>query len=301
MNALFFTATTAWILILPAYCFAVPWQEVSGAFIAAARAHPGLSARYAVLAPRALDAKRDQNSVLLLSRAAFDASRAVEVTEDVVGLLGGGSVPIADGDVFAVVVPSRAGAEAAGGGAAAPHLLASFHGDTNGLATIPVVRATVAAFRTANFATDDLRLVFGLDANTYARPKPGKTQGVDEFAAFFRGQGLSSCWGDAPDKAVHTTRNARTFLQPQLNKAAARDEVDTKGDANPKDFVLFFRDQFYPRGTARDNTGERGRYVEGMVFPTPAFPSDHGVLSTELVWAGGGGGKRLAGRRAKAD
>ena len=65
--------------------------------------------------------------------------------------------------------------------------------------------------------------------------------------------------------------------------------------------VLFFRDQFYPRGTARDNTGERGRYVEGMVFPTPAFPSDHGVLSTELVWAGGGGGKRLAGRRAKAD
>ena len=84
-------------------------------------------------------------------------------------------------------------------------------------------------------------------------------------------------------RRVHTTRNARTFLQPQLNKAAARDEVDTKGDANPKDFVLFFRDQFYPRGTARDNTGERGVYVEGMVFPTPSFPSDHGVLSTELV------------------
>ena len=30
-----------------------------------------------------------------------------------------------------------------------------------------------------------------------------------------------------------------------------------------------------------DNTGERS-YVEGMVFPTLAFPSDHGVLATTL-------------------
>ena len=31
--------------------------------------------------------------------------------------------------------------------------------------------------------------------------------------------------------------------------------------------------------TTKDNTGEH-RYVEGMVFPTLAFPSDHGILST---------------------
>ena len=57
-------------------------QEVSGAFIAAARAHPALAARYVVLAPAALDARRDQNSVLLLARAylvsdQFDAAQRV--------------------------------------------------------------------------------------------------------------------------------------------------------------------------------------------------------------------------------
>ena len=70
---------------------------------------------------------------------------------------------------------------------------------------------------------------------------------------------MSSCWGDTPNPKEHTTRNARfcglvvlhfhfalsqairaykpqfrTFLQPQLNKAAKRSELETKGDVNPK-------------------------------------------------------------------
>ena len=36
-----------------------------------------------------------------------------------------------------------------------------------------------------------------------------------------------------------TTFNARTYLQPQLQKAAKSDEKVTKGDKNPKDFILF--------------------------------------------------------------
>ena len=49
-------------------------------------------------------------------------------------------------------------------------------------------------------------------------------QGVDEFAAAFRAAGYSSCWGDTPDPMSATTFNARTYLQPQLQKAAKSDE-----------------------------------------------------------------------------
>ena len=68
------------------------------------------------------------------------------------------------------------------------------------------------------------RLVFGLDANTYAKHSEGKKQGVTEFARDFVSKGYSSCWGDAPDPTNHTTFNARTFLQAQLQKAARSSE-----------------------------------------------------------------------------
>ena len=56
-------------------------------------------------------------------------------------------------------------------------------------------------------------------------PQPGKNLGVDEFSEYFTSLGLSSCFdGLVPDGVpssvlAHTTFNARTFLQPQLNKA----------------------------------------------------------------------------------
>jgi len=52
-------------------------------------------------------------------------------------------------------------------------------------------------------------------------------------------------------------------------------------DRNPKDFVLFTARDFRLLETSRDNTGDR-RYVEDMMFPTLAFPSDHGVTSAKL-------------------
>lgn len=47
--------------------------------------------------------------------------------------------PVADGDMFAVTVRDKSGGK---------YFLASFHGDTNGLATIPVVSATKAFYDT---------------------------------------------------------------------------------------------------------------------------------------------------------
>eukprot|EP00966_Prymnesium_polylepis_P329150 7384896-Prymnesium_polylepis.1 len=124
------------------------------------------------------------------------------------------------------------------------------------------------------------RLVFGLDANTYELGSASK-QGVAEFAADFVSKGYSSCWGDSPDPTSHTTYNARTFLQAQLQKAARVDEKVSKGDKNPKDFVLFSKSRFALLSAAKDNTGRR-RYVDAMVFPTLDFPSDHGLVSARL-------------------
>ncbi len=55
-------------------------------------------------------------------------------------------------------------------------LVASFHGDTAGLAT-PAVLGAVAA----HAAIDNAPLIFGLDANTYAHAKAGKQLPVADF------------------------------------------------------------------------------------------------------------------------
>ena len=80
-----------------------------------------------------------------------------------------------------------------------------------------------------------------------------------------------------------TTHNARTYIQPQLQKASAREEVATKGDVNPKDFILFPADRFVVAAgsTVRDNTGSR-RFTDGTLFPTLTFPSDHALIETTL-------------------
>lgn len=92
---------------------------------------------------------------------------------------------------------------------------------------------------------------------------------------------MTSVWGQTPDPTDHTTYNARTYLQPQLNKAARKDELVKKGDVNPKDFILFFPGEFGSNGATKDNTGNK-KFTEDMVFPTLQFPSDHGVLSSVL-------------------
>jgi hypothetical protein len=101
-----------------------------------------------------------------------------------------------------------------------------------------------------------------MDANTYAHGTPGKTQDVIEFADDYVTKGLTSCWGNKPERENYTTFNARTYLQPQLNKAAKRDERATKGDVNPKDFILFYEKDFRTLFVEKDNTGKH-RYVEG--------------------------------------
>eukprot|EP01062_Namystynia_karyoxenos_P039744 TRINITY_DN288_c0_g1_i1.p1 TRINITY_DN288_c0_g1~~TRINITY_DN288_c0_g1_i1.p1 ORF type:complete len:667 (+),score=258.04 TRINITY_DN288_c0_g1_i1:110-2002(+) len=175
-------------------------------------------------------------------------------------------VPIVAGDLFVVQAKHVGGRRA---------VLASFHGDTNGLATVPVTEAVGKYHRKQK----DSMMVFGMDGNTYGQPAKDQ-QGLQQFADWLGQHGLATVWGPKPDNAKHTTFNARTYLQPQLNKAALSTEREAKGDKNCKDHIVV------PEGTAvsdvqRDNTG-KGTYNDDTVFPTLTFPSDHGVLAATL-------------------
>ena len=240
-------------------------QEVANDFIRKAQATE-LAARYHIAACDTIDGTRDQNSLVLLSRRYFNIATVVEHTQEIMAAFDS-SVPVAPGDLLLLSVDDVQGRS---------YLLASFHGDTNGLATLPVLAAVHALAQ----LLPSHRLVFGLDANTYEHGS-GSKQSVVEFGQDFVSKGYSSCWGDAPDPTKHTTYNARTFLQPQLQKAARSTEKASKGDKNPKDFILFPRAAYRVVATTKDNTGLR-QYTEGMVFPTLQFPSDHGLVATTL-------------------
>jgi hypothetical protein len=255
-------------------------QECSAAFAEALGKLPSLAETFHILLPAALDMKRDQNSILLASRRTFDGANASEVTADVEAGVQG--VALAKGDLYAGLVPP-----ASDGGP--PWLLASFHGDTDGLATIPVLES-LCAVRTAQAQGAPLpRLVFGLDANAYCVGQAGKKLGAADFVEACKSRGLGECWGgraaEAPTECC-TTFNARTYLQPQLNKAVSRSAaaVDTNTDKNPKDYIVFDVAQLQADGPPeRDNQGKRGAFAPEAPFPTLRFPSDHAVLLTVLA------------------
>jgi len=76
-------------------------------------------------------------------------------------------------------------------------------------------------------------MIFGLDANTY-KVHNDQYQGVENFQENIAAMGMGSCWGDRPNPNSSTTCNARTYLQPQLNKAVGLKEKIEKADKNLK-------------------------------------------------------------------
>lgn len=246
-------------------------QEVSSSFIDQARGSK-LGTIFHIIAPIDLDAVRDQNSVIFLNKESFPKGAGVEITSLVEAAFPKGvDVPVAKGDILAITATNKFDLQL---------VVASFHGDTNGLATKPVLDAVVKAMATDS-ALEDHHLVFGMDANTYDIFKPGKQQDVRDWGKHYVSHGMTSCWGDVPDPTNYTTYNARTYLQPQLNKACKSSEKREMGDVNPKDFIIFPKDSFNVITTWKDNTGKK-TYIEDTAFPTLEFPSDHGLLSTIL-------------------
>lgn len=229
-------------------------QEVSGSLIDQAKRR-ALGEKFWIVAPNDLDAVRDQNSVIFLSKKTFPDGPRDEITHLVEGSFEAGvDVPIAKGDILAITATDQDDI---------PFVIASFHGDTNGLATKPVLSAIMKAM-SSDSALVTHKLVFGLDANTYEKAKPGKQQDVTEWGEHYLKYHLTSCWGDMPNPTQYTTFNSRTYLQPQLNKACKKSDKRANGDVNPKDFILFGKEDFKVLNTWKDNTGEK-KYIEDMV------------------------------------
>lgn len=260
-------------------------QEVAGNFDSSLR-EKTVDRFYDIYFPKELDGDRDQNSFILLRKNRYIDVK--EVTSEVLAELASSNAPIMKGDLLALLATDRVDNT--------KYIFGSFHGDTNGLATIPIVEAM---YLYASTKQTDRKLLFGLDANTYCLPESDQ-QGVVDFAKYYVSKNLNSCYGKEPNPYNFTTFHARTYLQTQLNKvrkllcmflfisnssflqAVKLEEKDTKGDKNPKDFILFFDSDFEVISTKKDNTGLK-KYIENMVFPTLSFPSDHGITSSVIV------------------
>jgi len=251
-------------------------QETASAFVGDLRDDAVLSEKYLILSPAGASPKRDQNSLILLDKKVFVADSVTEVTDKILKYDSVKAVS-SPGDVLAVTATTTGFKTL---------FMVSFHGDTNGLATKPLMKAILEAMQKEYDDTNRPMLLIGMDANTY-KLHNDHFQGVTDLQTVLAANDLSSVWGDTPDPLSPTTCNARTYLQPQLNKAVSKKDTFTKGDVNLKDWIVFYTKDFVPvnGSTTRDNTG-LATYTNEMVYPTLDFPSDHAVVATTLAAVG---------------
>lgn len=130
-------------IILETYgdCDIVFIQEAAGAFVEG-KAGRRIGGHYHMLPPAVVDGKRDQNCLVLLRKLSFKEGSAVEITDEVLERL-----HRRDPRQKKVYVPGDLAAFTAVSMSGHPFLLASFHGDTNGLASIPVVQVAARSQR----------------------------------------------------------------------------------------------------------------------------------------------------------
>ena len=129
-------------------------QEAAAILCQTVTQHEALSSHFALLQPRQLDGKRDQNSLVFVARKTFELSTWTDVTERVLGHLCG--TFLSPGDLFVMSIRDQSGAW---------WLLASFHGDSNGLSSQPAMSALNEVAK-AEFPSHIL--LVGVDANTHS-------------------------------------------------------------------------------------------------------------------------------------
>ena len=241
-------------------------QEAAAIFVQNIQNDLEMHGRYAVLLPWNLDGKRDQNSMILVRRERFRESSAVDLTRSIFNDIEGSWVAPGDLVVYSIedVEDNR-------------WLMASFHGDSNGLSTQPFMEV-LDQFARKQFS--DHFLIVGLDANTHSETPDIYYHSIRSFVAFITDHGMQSSWGPTPDASLHTTCSARTFLQTQFNKAVSYEERLSKKSL--KDWIVVYKHQVNQfSNMRRDNTGSK-HFVDGLVLPSLQFPSDHAMVSATV-------------------
>ena len=217
-------------------------QECSETFIGALRESP-LGHTHTVTSHMSDTNSRNQASVVVTKNSTF--TNVCDVTD-----LMQCSSEIAEGDLVSVLATHKNGRQL---------MLCSFHGDSEGRHTIPVLRDVDRL--TCSLSTG---LVFGLDANTTDNT-------LNEFQEVVFWCNLVNSWKTEP---LATTYNARTSLQPQFHKAVKLENLHNKSSKNPKDHIIGTFHAVNP--CMRDNTGNK-EFVD-QPFPSSVFPSDHAIV-----------------------
>ena len=159
-----------------------------------------LAETHHVVASASADPNRDQNSLLLLRKSLFGSEITEHSEAAFAAFPDGANVPVAPGDLLVVTAPLLCDS-------GRPCLVASFHGDTNGLASVPVLRAVHAAAASIDHAS----FIFGMDANVYEIPQKGLAT-FDEFVGVTNELGYDTTWGPGLRSDNYTTFNARTYV-----------------------------------------------------------------------------------------
>ena len=221
--------------------------------------HHRMGKKYIVVSPRKINKRKDQNSFVLLSNRFFGENKGFstpeDITEEVMQVLFQSKQDklLADGDLVVLYVENLSGTS---------FVVGTFHGDTQGRSTIPMLDALVVVLAKPRYK--DCAFVMGTDANCYRDKKPTHLY-VDDFSDRLAAHGLRSCFGDPIKRDMVTTCMARTYLQPQMNKANPAKFRTLNGDTNPKDHIIY-RDatkstagMHLPGAGAarRDNTGKK--------------------------------------------
>ena len=222
------------------------------------------------------DTTRNQNSIVLASKIFFESGVWEVVSVDKSKLPAG----LASGDLCVVrevsLDDNNTGRK--------PFVIASFHGDTNGLQTINVIKAVNSECGGPNST-----LIFALDANCHRDDNKGKRLSIETMFASLASENLENCWGTEHSLCPTTTCNARSFLQPQLNKAVFHKDKLTSAlvDRHPKDHVFVSSGTFAVNSERSSRVNDVSdetvfRWVDDMPFPTLSFPSDHALVTFEL-------------------
>lgn len=228
-----------------------------------------IAQNYDIIFPEKVS-KNNQTSIICLRKGTFSSAEVKEVSDEYFEVYDG-KTAIGNGDLFVICVSE--------------YLLISFHGDSGGMASGDLMKA-IDELQRGKYK--DKKLICGIDANTHcdAVSDGKKKYAVGAFDALLKELGFCTCFDGKPTK--HTVNSARTYLQPQLNKAVKKkklleDDVDFRA---PKDYICYLENQFGVKkgSTNVDNQGNGGYNASfEYVIPSESFPSDHAIISAELV------------------
>jgi hypothetical protein len=224
-----------------------------------------LGREFHVVAGADASPEQNQNSVILLKKVTF-RDPGHEITSEAKARMV--SSQLSPGDLVVVHCTDVDGVG---------HVIASFHGDSEGKSAIPAICA-VASMAEESYPT--AAFFAGMDVNTTTPERSIAEHRLswDTMLDALPKHKLSTCFGDRPAASDYTSFVARSSLQGQLHKAVPYSTVADHACKEPKDVVLY-RPSDYGRAKCWKDCMGDGSWRQDAVMPSITFPSDHAIVA----------------------